>query len=170
VDEETGKPFWRTTLFRYLLGPVLSFILMIVAVVAFSGVQPRQFRRGSDVYQTAPEGSNWKPYSGRMFRLFRDDQRTILIHFVAGYSQLSQKNRVILSIDPRVRSAFDRTKTALLLANVSSPSAEVSAALNQAGDEAELPMIAIYRPEEEVPTILTGPIDVDRLIAELTSP
>lgn len=151
---------WRRTLRRYVLGPGLAVLVMVILILNYAGLDPKIWKDADSAsFQTAPEGDDWEPFTFRRLRIFQEAREPVLVHVVASWSPAAAESRVALCTSEPIQAELDQHKVRKLLADVSGPSPDSTELLRLLGEE-ETPTVAIYLPGKPDPIVRAGVVDL----------
>ncbi|MBY0589605.1 hypothetical protein K2X85_20730 [bacterium] len=162
-------PTWSRSLRRYVLGPGLAVVGMILLILNYAGIDPRHWKDAdSSSFQTTPEGDDWEPFTASRLRFFQETREPVLVHVVASWSPAAAESRVSLCTRSDFRELFARHPVRKLLADVSGTSRDAQAFLRSLGVD-ETPTVALFLPDHAEPNIRVGPADLTWLKEYLAS-
>lgn len=162
MSEATDPPpvTWSRTLRRYVFGPGLAVLVMVILILNYAGLDPKMWKDAdSTSFQTAPEGDDWEAFTFRRLRYLQEAGEPILVHLVASWSPAAAESRVALCTSQPIQAELDRSKVRKLLADVSGTSPD-AAELLRLLEEDQTPIVAIYLPGHPDPMVRVGVVDL----------
>ncbi len=170
---ETANPppvTWVRTLRRYVLGPGLAILVMVILILNYAGIDPKMWKDAdSSSFQTSPEGDDWEPFTFRRLRFLQEAGEPVLVHLVASWSPAAAESRVALCTSDQIQAELERHNVRKLLSDVSGPSPDATELLRSLGDD-QTPIVAIYLPGQPDPIVRAGIVDLAWIRQTLAKP
>ncbi|HET9977199.1 MAG TPA: thioredoxin family protein [Burkholderiaceae bacterium] len=110
--------------------------------------------REAQASTTAPAaGERWQPWSTGRVAALQAEGRTVFVDFTAAWCVTCQVNKRAVLTDKELLADFDVQRVALLRADWTRRDAAISAELTRLG-RSGVPVYAVYKPGQQVPTLL----------------